>query len=73
MKTNRTIPLMLRLSPEERSILDEASTKAGLPTGSYVRSTALAAARKALKEIKPNSPTATPIRRANTRDGNPPR
>lgn len=53
MKTNRTIPLMLRLSPEERGILDEASTKAGLPTGSYVRAAALAAARKALKESRP--------------------
>lgn len=42
-KRVRKAHLTIRLSPEERALLDEAAGKAGLTTGSYARERALGA------------------------------
>lgn len=42
----RTVPLLLRLTPEERTTLDAAALEDGLPLGTWIRSVAVKEARK---------------------------
>jgi hypothetical protein len=59
-KPKRGVPFMLRLSVEEKNLLDDAARYEGFPTGTWSRSVLIKAARDILKKIVNRPPEIRP-------------